>query len=86
MHIFVLTANYELRVSRKSTSVTTLMRHQCQTRLFDQCTESVKFWYGSGPDLDPPLFVSDLQDAKKKFPKFFSFLLFEGTFTSYFNR
>jgi hypothetical protein len=36
------------------------------------------------PDLDPAIFVSDLQDVKKKNSKFFGLLLFEGTFTSFF--
>ncbi len=44
------------------------------------------FWYESGSDPDPALFVIGFQDAKKN--KFFSdlacFLLFEGTFTSVF--
>jgi hypothetical protein len=36
-------------------------------------------------DLDPAVFVIDLQDAnKKQFKKFFCLLLFEGTFTSFF--
>jgi hypothetical protein len=35
----------------------------------------------SVPYPDPALFVSDLQDANKKF---FCLLLFEGTFTSFF--
>jgi|LakMenEpi03Aug12_release.lakeMendotaPanAssembly.Ray.scaffolds.fasta_scaffold3223439_1 hypothetical protein len=37
-------------------------------------------------DPDPDIFVTDLQDANKnKFKKkFFCFLLFEGTFTSFF--
>jgi hypothetical protein len=53
-----------------------------------QCSGSVTFWYGSGssnpyfwlmhpdddPDPDPALFVSDLQDANKKY--FFSLLGF----------
>jgi hypothetical protein len=30
-------------------------------------------------DPDPAIFISDLQDVKKKFPKFFCLLLFEGT-------
>ncbi len=45
----------------------------------------------SDPDLDldpyPALFVIDLQDANKKLiflTKFFCFLLFENTFTSFF--
>jgi hypothetical protein len=40
----------------------------------------------SDPDPDPAIFVIDLQDASKKliFQKFFCFLLFEGTFTSFF--
>ncbi len=53
-------------------------------------------WYGSGdpclwpmdpdPVRDPTIFVLDLQDANKKlfFSKFFCFLLFEGTFKSFF--
>ncbi len=54
------------------------------------CSVSVTFWYGSrsrsgsaDPYLwpDPDLFVSDLQDAKKKN---FYLLLFEATFTSFF--
>jgi hypothetical protein len=39
------------------------------------------------PDADPgpPIFVSDLQEAKKNYlKKFFCLLLFEGTFTSFF--
>jgi hypothetical protein len=39
------------------------------------------------PDPDPAIFVIDLQDTNKKpifLKKFFCFLLFEGTFTSYF--
>jgi hypothetical protein len=38
----------------------------------------------SDPDADPAIFVIDLQDADKKLilNKFFSSLLFEGTFTS----
>jgi hypothetical protein len=39
------------------------------------------------PDSDPALFVIDLQDSNKKLilkKKFFCFLLFEGTFTSFF--
>ncbi len=38
------------------------------------------------PDLDPAIFVIDLQDANKKliFIKLFCLLLFEGTFTSFF--
>jgi hypothetical protein len=37
-------------------------------------------------DPDPPIFIIDLQDANKKLikKKFFSILLFEGTFTSFF--
>jgi hypothetical protein len=37
-------------------------------------------------DLDPAVFDIDLQDANKKLilNKFFCFLLFEGTFTSFF--
>jgi hypothetical protein len=38
-------------------------------------------------DLDPAIFVIDLQDANKKlgiFSKLFCLLLFEGTFTSFF--
>jgi hypothetical protein len=35
-------------------------------------------------DLDPAIFVIDLQDANKKLKKFFSLLLFEGTFTLFF--
>ncbi len=59
-----------------------------------QCSGSVPFCYGSGSsdpyhfvtDPDPPirtsvLFVSDLPDATQMF---FCFLLFEGTFTSFF--
>jgi hypothetical protein len=46
------------------------------------------FWCGSNPDsdLDPAIFVIDLQDANKKLikKKFFCLLLFEGTFTSFF--
>jgi hypothetical protein len=39
------------------------------------------------PDADPTIFVTDLQDAKKKRikKKFFSLIVFEGTFTSFFN-
>jgi hypothetical protein len=33
------------------------------------------------PAPDPSLFVSDLQDANKRF---FGFIFFEGTFTSFF--
>jgi hypothetical protein len=45
----------------------------------------VTYWYGTDPDPDPALFVSDLQDAKKKeFFLGFCLLLFEGTFTSVF--
>ncbi len=40
-----------------------------------QCSEH----FGTDPDPDPALFVSDLHDAKKP-----NFLLFEGTFTSFF--
>ncbi len=61
-----------------------------------QCCESMKFFYGSGcgsgsadpyislmdTDPDPAIFVSDFQEVNKK--KFFCFLLFEGTFTSFF--
>jgi hypothetical protein len=41
-------------------------------------------------DPDPSLFIIDLQDANKKLKmptkkKFFCILLFEGTFTSFFN-
>jgi hypothetical protein len=37
-------------------------------------------------DPDPAIFVSDLQDVKKKiFSKVFCLLLFEGTFISFFN-
>jgi hypothetical protein len=39
------------------------------------------------PDPDPSIFIIDLQDATKKqifLIKFFSILLFEGTFTSFF--
>ncbi len=39
------------------------------------------------PDPDPAIFVIDLQDASKKlifYHSFFCFLLFEGTFTSFF--
>jgi hypothetical protein len=39
------------------------------------------------PDPDPVVFVIDLQDANKKlflFSKFFCWLLFEGTFISFF--
>jgi hypothetical protein len=38
------------------------------------------------PDSDPAIFVIDLLDANKKliFLKFFCLLLFEGTFTSFF--
>ncbi len=42
---------------------------------------------GPDPDADPAIFVIDLQDDNKKlilFQKFFSLLLFEGTFTSFF--
>jgi hypothetical protein len=36
-------------------------------------------------DLDPAIFVIDLQDAnKKRIKKKFCLLLFEGTFTSFF--
>jgi hypothetical protein len=37
-------------------------------------------------DLDPAIFVIDLQDANKKqiFLELFCFLLFEGFFTSFF--
>ncbi len=38
-------------------------------------------------NLDPAIFIIDLQDAKKKlifFIQFFCILLFEGTFTSFF--
>jgi hypothetical protein len=36
-------------------------------------------------DLDPAIFVIDLQNAKKKLiQKFFCSLLFDGTFTSFF--
>ncbi len=35
-------------------------------------------------DPDPAIFVSDLQDGKKNFLLNFCFLLFEGTFTSFF--
>jgi len=60
----------------------------------------MKFWCGSGSgdpclrlthpdldsDLDPAIFIINLQDAKKtQFKKrFFCILLFEGTFTSFF--
>jgi hypothetical protein len=57
----------------------------------NQCCGSMKFWYGSGSgsavqylglmDPDPAIFASDLQDVNKIF---FCFLLFEGTFTSFF--
>jgi hypothetical protein len=46
--------------------------------------------YDPDPDADPALFVTDLQDANKKLiflNKFFClfyYLLFEGTFTSFF--
>jgi hypothetical protein len=39
-------------------------------------------------DPNPAIFVIDLQDANKKLiikKKFFCFLLFQGTFTSFFN-
>jgi hypothetical protein len=39
------------------------------------------------PDPDPAIFIIDLQDANKKIifsKKFFCILLFEGTFTSFF--
>jgi hypothetical protein len=59
-----------------------------------QCSGSVTFWYGSGSadpyhgltNPDPALFVSVLQEArrKKKFSKFFCLLLFADTFTSFF--
>ncbi len=59
-----------------------------------QCFGSLTFWYGSGSTVpyfwltdlapDPALFISDLQDAIKKFSKFFCLLLFQGTFTSFF--
>ncbi len=62
-----------------------------------QCCGSVTFWCGSGSadpyhlltdpdsDPDPANFVSDLQDAKNKIIFIiFYFLLFEGTFTSFF--
>jgi hypothetical protein len=37
------------------------------------------------PDPDPAIYVTDLQDAKKKknFTKFFCLLLFENAFTSF---
>jgi hypothetical protein len=36
-------------------------------------------------DPDPPIFANDLQEANQKyFKKFFSLLVFEGTFTSFF--
>jgi hypothetical protein len=58
----------------------------------NQFSRSVTFWYGSGylwltdPAPDPSLFVSDFQDANKNnfFPNLFSYLLFKGTFTSFF--
>ncbi len=63
-----------------------------------QCCGSMKFRYWSGlgsvsedpylqlmyPDPDPAIFFSDLQDVNKKLIKFFCFLLFEGTFSSFF--
>jgi hypothetical protein len=55
---------------------------------------SMIFWSGSGSadpclrlmDLDPSIFITDLQDANKNliFKSFFCILLFEGTFTSFF--
>jgi hypothetical protein len=39
----------------------------------------------SDPDPDPTIFVIDLQEAYKK-QIFFCLLLFEGTFTSFFQR
>ncbi len=66
--------------------------HWLRTKIkhFRQCSGSVTLWYGSGsfwltdPAPDPALFVSDLQDANKKYYFFQSFLLFEDTFTSFF--
>jgi hypothetical protein len=65
-----------------------------------QCGGSMTFWCGSGScyadpclclmdpdsDLDPPIFIIDLQEANKKVSKkkFFCLLLFECTFTSFF--
>jgi hypothetical protein len=44
-----------------------------------QCSEH----FGTDPDPDPGLIVSDLHDAKK--PNFFAdYRTFEGTFTSFF--
>jgi hypothetical protein len=63
---------------------------------FFQCSGSMTFWCGSGSadpclwliGLDACYFVIDLQDANqkliKKKKKVFCFLLFEGTFTSFF--
>jgi hypothetical protein len=38
----------------------------------------------SDPNPDPPIFVIDLQEANKKQISVFAYLLFEGTFTSFF--
>ncbi len=70
----------------------------CRGHRFDpanECCGFVKVCYGSGcgsadpylgvmdSDPDPAIFVTDLQDVNKK--SFFAYyLLFEGTFTSYF--
>jgi len=63
----------------------------------NQCCGSMTFWGGSGSgfadpclwlmDQDPAIFFIDLHDASKKLifqHNFFCFLLFEGTFTSFF--
>ena len=50
---------------------------QISKLLEKQCSEH----FGTDPDLDPALFVSDLHDAKK--PNFL-LITFEGTFTSFF--
>ncbi len=65
--------------------------------LFLQCCGSMTYWCGSGsadpclwpmdPDPDPAILVIDLPDANKKlifYFYFFCYLLFEGTFTSFF--
>ncbi len=43
---------------------------------------SIRYLCPMDPDADPAIFISDLEDIKKK--KFFCLLLFEGTFPSFF--
>ncbi len=59
--------------------------------LLQQCSGSVTFWYGSGSEdsylwlteMDRALFISDFQDAQKKFFFVFCLILFEDIFTSF---